>query len=298
VDGLQAWFWFDLQAKATSASGPVLAERDVLSAFGIGAAQWLGTGSFGETWLLDPGGEACAAKVLLDSNYPREYLNREIEGLQRVRSANVVTLREVRDVDLSSEKRTCLLFDYIDGGDLASNLRSGAWPDEQEVFDFAVGLLSGLEALHALDAIHRDIKLENVALQSGAWGQPVVLDLGLVKFLDGDTFTLYPQLVGTCPFMSPEQIRGEQARKGADVWAAGVVLHLLLAGSHPFFEGWDGRLDRSAALERVLAGPNPLPTTVSEPLRSLVPQLLSGKPYERGSAARAIRTLRNGGQGD
>jgi serine/threonine protein kinase len=182
-----------------------------------------------------------------------------------------------------------LFFEYVDGNDVMTWLRANDWPTEPEVLVFAAGLFEGLVALHEQEAVHRDLKPENIALRRSGWGQPVILDLGLAKLLDEPSITAYPALLGTAPYMAPEQLRGDRARKAADMWAAGVVLHLLLAREHPFYG--PQAVTQDTALPLLEAGPPPLPETVGEPLRSITSRLLSPLPYQRGSAERALGEL-------
>jgi eukaryotic-like serine/threonine-protein kinase len=66
-----------------------------------------------------------------------------------------------------------------------------------------IGVLDGLVTIHGAEIVHRDIRPGNVALRHNAWTNPVILDLGLVRDLMGDSITVYPNLLGTIPFMSP-----------------------------------------------------------------------------------------------
>ena len=294
VNDIQAFFYYE-PIEISSAFDPQLAMEDLVTAFHAKSATPLGRGSFGETWRLEPleaGDAVRAVKIILDASYPQEYLTREVSGLALIDHANIVKLIEVVSVDLAVGSRSALIFEFIDGGDVSSRLSTdGAVVAPLDVFRFSCGLLSAVEALHAVEMIHRDIKPANVALRAGRWDQPVLLDLGLAKVLNQDSLTIYPQLVGTLPFMAPEQIRAEPARKASDLWAIGVLLHLLLSGSHPFFDGRIGSLSRNDALDRVLGGPRPLPVEVPLPLANVVTRLLSAEPHLRGSAGRALRDL-------
>lgn len=298
MDDVDALFWYEPRPqKAVGYERPVLDPEEIRGAFGAARAELLGRGAFGETWRLSGDAFAttgdAAAKVIYRDGYPPERLARETDGLLRTSSPNVVKLLEARTVDLHGGSRAALLFEFVKGGDVAGAIGAGAWPRYPEVHAFAAGVLTGLVALHGTNTAHRDIKPENIALREGDWAQPVILDLGLSKQLDVDALTTYPQLLGTLPFMAPEQIRGEEARKAADVWALGCVLHLLLTRQHPFFGAYADAVHRADALSRVVAGAPPLPADVPEPLRSVVTRLLSPTEHERGSARRALSDLSN-----
>lgn len=294
VDDVDADFWYEPQPPATAYT-PVLDAADVRRALGGADARALGRGAFGETWRLSgtsfvESGDV-AAKVIYREGYPAARLTRETDGLQRTTSEHVVRLLHAGLVELGGKQRAVLLFEFVEGGDVAAALGDGAWPTHVQVHDFAVGALRALVALHQTNTAHRDIKPENIALRNGEWGSPVVLDLGLSKQLDVDTLTTYPQLLGTLPFMAPEQIRGEEARKAADVWALGCVLQLLLSRRHPFYGPRTASVSRAQALTLVEAGAPPLPDDVPEPLRTVVVRLLNPVAHARGSAARALGDL-------
>lgn len=290
---LDALFWWEPGSPASNA-GPTLPADAVAAACSASSADFLGRGSFGETWRIARADGPRAVKVVLDDQYPKRLLDREVRGLQRVRDDRVVALNSVEMLDLPVGKRPALVFEFVDGGDVAGRLQRGQWPTAQEVHAFTRGLLTGVAALHAVDTVHRDIKPENVALRAGAWDTPVLLDLGLAKLLSGESLTQYPALMGTFPFMAPEQVRQEPARKAADVWAVGVVAFTLLARTHPFYDGRNQAVLSADALQRLARGPRPLPGSVPEPLASVVPRLLSFEPHQRGSAARALNDLRGG----
>jgi len=291
-DDIDALFFYEPGQHAQLV--PVLSTEEMCRVFGASAAILLGRGSFGETWRLsgmvggaDPD---VAVKVILNGAYPTERLAREVEGLRRTSSNHVVRLLGTSGVDLSIGRRAALRFEYVPGGDVDAAVAANQ-PTYEQINAFASGVLAGVVAMHRTDTVHRDLKPENIALRGGDWTQPVLLDLGLAKILDMDTMTAYPTLLGTLPFMAPEQVRMEPARKGADLWAVGVILHLLLTGKHPFFRTADDALTRAQAHARMVAGAPALPADVPEPLRTVAARLLNKAPNERGSAARALRDL-------
>lgn len=264
---------------------------DVAAAFEVGSVRPLGRGAFGETWRLDlTDGTHRAAKVIMSPTYSKDRLDREVEGLRRVNSPYVVKLLETTAVDIGGATRAALVFEFIPGGDAASKLEPGRQIDPEEVVSFGQGVMSGLMALHGVDTVHRDIKPENIAVRGGDWGQPVVLDLGLARVLDHDSITSYPSLMGTAPFMAPEQLRQERARKAADIFAVGVVMHLMLAGQHPFYEGRT-TITLLEAVDLIKAGPAALPSAVPAGLSDLVRRFVGPDEADRGSARRACRDL-------
>ena len=173
-------------------TGQVFTADEIQVAFGQ-APSYLGTGSFGETWRV---GDS-AMKVIHDVDYPMPRLEREVSGLRRVHHPGVVSLIDVREVDLRGQSHSVLEFEFINGGDLQSRFDSGVWPSQDAAEALLVGLLEAIHALHSCRTVHRDIKPANIALRDGAWSSPVLLDLGLSRNLDDSTLTVYPTFLGT-----------------------------------------------------------------------------------------------------
>jgi len=157
-------------------------------------------------------------------------------------------------------------------------------------------LLSGLATLHDHGVIHRDIKLDNcMVVRAGGHQRVVLLDLGLAKVIRADlvSSTLLStkgRLVGTLPYLSPEQALGEPIDARTDVYAAGVVLFELLAGRRPFV-GTDYQV-----LVAHVEEPPPLPSALS-PSAVIPPALddvtlraLAKRREDRFPSADAFRT--------
>jgi len=138
-----------------------------------------------------------------------------------------------------------LVLELIEGETLEQRLRKGPIP-VPEALDIARQIAEALEAAHDEGIIHRDVKPANVLLTGR--GGVKVLDFGIAKntVLDGTaaagaalteqatSLTIDGTLMGTPPYMAPEQIRGEEADKRADIWAFGCVLYEMLAGRGAF----------------------------------------------------------------
>lgn len=256
-------------------------------ALGADSVTFLGAGAFGDTWRVGN----TAVKIICEDGYPRERVSREVRGLQRVNSDYVVKLTLVGEVELGGQGRPALTFEYVEGGDLQDALSSGYRPTSEEVDALIVGLLKGLDAMHSADGtVHRDIKPPNIALRNGSWSSPVILDLGLARSMSESTVTVYPGRLGTAPFMAPEQIRGERARKAADLFAVGATVLTISSGVHPFYEPnrtftWD------EALESISAGPRNIPGHLSENAKSVLSRLVRFEEYERGSARSNLKRM-------
>jgi serine/threonine-protein kinase len=264
---------------------PHYTEAEVAAALG-GPVSHLGSGASGDTWRR----AGTAVKIIFDSSYPDDRLRREVGGLQRVSSPHVVRLLGTQAVDLRGEQRRALVFEYIEGGDVAGRITAGQLPAVPEAVEFLRGLLAGIGDLHAGQTVHRDIKPANIALRDGDWARPVLLDLGLARGAGEATITAYPAHVGTLAYMAPEQLQGLPARQASDLFAAGVTVRELMSGRHPFYD--PGSLPPPGEMiARIAKGPYPLPAGVPAHVAELLDRLTAAATSERGSARSSLKRL-------
>lgn len=268
-------------------AGPRFDRATVSAALGATDLEFLGAGSFGDTWRIGDH----AVKIICVDGYPPERVAREVAGLSRVASKNVVGLIDTTTVRLGGKDCPTLVFEYVPGGDLQKRIAESQSPNADEASALLIGLLRGVRDLHRADGtVHRDIKPANIGLRHGSWGEPVLLDLGLARGNSESTVTVYPGLVGTTGFMAPEQLAGQRARKAADLFGAGVSVRAVLLGRHPFYEpGSNYTIDE--ARERISAGPVELPPEITGATRDVLDRIVSPAEHERGSATSNLRRL-------
>ncbi len=158
-------------------------------------------------------------------------------------------------------------------------------------------VLCGLAALHAHGIVHRDVKPANVLLDRAADGTivPRLADLGVARARQEHDTTRAGLVVGSPCFMPPEQARGDRCGPAADLYAAGVTLHTLLAGTAPFHgPAADVLLEKARECEDRLGH---LPH-VRASTRALVRWLAAPRPEDRpataGEAVAAIDRILSG----
>ena len=107
--------------------------------------------------------------------------------------------------------------------------------------------------------MHRDLKPENIFLvQPDGAETAKVLDFGIAKLMPAASYAVEPRatgagvVLGTLPYMAPEQLRGEAVQPAWDIWALAVIAFEVLTGAHPF------TIDDQAAVDGRLAGGRPL----------------------------------------
>src|SRR5262245_416110 len=135
------------------------------------------------------------------------------------------------------ERWPYLAMELIDGVPLQEYVR--ATPDIRARLELFTQICDAVEHAHQKGVIHRDLKPANILVTAA--GQPKILDFGVARATDGETpmttmHTEAAQVLGTIPYMSPEQIGGriDQLDTRSDVYSLGVILYELLAGRLPY----------------------------------------------------------------
>lgn len=154
-------------------------------------------------------------------------LTREGEIVAQLRHPHIVRLLERGE----QGGRVYLAMELVEGETLARYLQRGPL-SSAECLRIARELASALATLHAAGVVHRDVNPNNIMIDRG--GRSVLLDFGLARGHRHSTLTRPQTLLGTLPYMAPEQLRGEDAGPAADVWAFGVVCAEMLTGRLPW----------------------------------------------------------------
>ena len=168
---------------------------------------------------------------------------------------------------------------FIDGDDLGTPLAEGPLP-LASTLRYARHLASGLMAVHAAGVVHRDIKPANVMIGEG--DQAVLMDFGIAKSsASGATqYTAPGASPGTMAYMAPEQARGEQADQRTDIYAFGLLLQEMIAGTR--------ELSVVEILGRLKSAPPSLRAShpeVPEALDAIVTRCLQPNPSKRFQTA-------------
>ena len=261
----------------------------------------LGKGGMGEVFLardtkLD---RKIALKVLppqaAASQERLERFRREAKAVAALNHPNIVTIYSVEEVD----GHHFLTMEYVEG-----NTLSEAVPETglelPRFFEISIALADALSKAHEKGIIHRDLKPRNVMVDRD--GRIRVLDFGLAKLLptkpvggmDPDSteptevLTGEGKVVGTTPYMSPEQLRGRPLDARSDIFSLGILLYWMSTGRHPF-----GRDTSADVISAILSVDPPPVTEVKEDmprhLGRVIRHCLEKDPSQRFQTALDVR---------
>ncbi len=142
----------------------------------------------------------------------------------------------IYEIDETSDGQLFLVMPCYEGTPLNEKIEKGPLL-VNEAIDIAIQIADGLHAAHEKGIVHRDIKSSNIFITSK--GQVKVMDFGLARSAGMTQLTRTGITVGTVPFMSPEQVRGDQVDHQTDIWSFGVVLYEMITGRMPFRGGYN-----------------------------------------------------------
>ena len=255
----------------------------------------IGQGGMGEVWKAhdDNLDRDVAIKMLLSGaiggTRSRDRFRREALVLSRLSHPGVATIFDF-DVQDGCE---FLVMEYVSGGTLESRLAPGPLPIG-DVLRLGASIADALDNAHRSGFVHRDLKPGNVALTAD--GQPKILDFGLAVLLAGGSsmgrVTEAGIIMGSLPYMSPEQLFGDPGDARTDIYALGVMLFEMTTGQRPFVKD-----RREALMFAIISNAAPsvrsLRSDAPDALDRLIAECLRKEPEHRPASAAVVgETLR------
>ena len=222
-----------------------------------------------------------------------ERFRREAKAVAALNHPNIVTIYSVEE----DEGVPFFTMEYIEGSTL-SKIIPAKGLDTKRFLDLAVTISDAMCCAHEGGITHRDLKPGNIMVS--ATGQVKILDFGLAKVaredsgevhsdshLETEFLTSEGKILGTTPYMSPEQLKGKPVDQRSDIFSLGTILYSMATGKHPFLAESSAEL-----ISSILSHHPPRVTEVREGL----PEYLSGvirrclekDPADRYQSARGL----------
>ena len=218
---------------------------------------------------------------------------REARTVAGLSHPNIVTLFSVEE----EEGTRFLTMELVEGRSLDQVVTTGGLPLAR-VLDLAIPLAAALSAAHERSVVHRDLKPGNVMVTHDGWVK--VLDFGLAKIASEESLELgatvgvsaapisgVGQVLGTVPYMAPEQIRGETVDARSDLFALGIILYELVTGRRPFAGATPADVS-SAILRDAPPAVVSLRADLPRDLNRIVSRCLEKNPKDRFQTARDV----------
>ncbi len=258
----------------------------------------LGQGGMGVVYLAQQENPQrnVALKVIRSGIMSRELLRRfdlETAVLGRLQHSGIARIHEAGVYDDGSGGRPFFAMDYVDGPSLIEYARRHQL-NVRDRLKMLIQVCNAVHHAHQRGVIHRDLKPGNILVTPD--GQPQILDFGVARATDSDLQistlqTGIGQLIGTLPYMSPEQVtgRGQDIDTRSDVYGLGVIAYELLTGKQPY--DLKGRPIVTAA--KVISEDEPSPLTAADrqfrgDLNTIVLKALAKEPDRRYQSAAAL----------
>ena len=257
----------------------------------------LGAGGMAEVFLADDTqlGRPVALKFLPPETQAdplaQRRLLREARAAAILDHSHICAVYEVGETD----GRSYIAMQYVEGETLDARLRRST-PELQEILAIAVQVVDALTEAHAHGILHRDIKPGNIMVTSR--GHAKVMDFGLAKHDPASAsapeasrtmsaISRQGDIVGTAPYMSPEQARGELLDPRSDLFSVGVLLYEMVTRQRPF----QGASTAALAVAILTSEPQPLARFAADApaeLDRIVMKLLRKQPDQRYQTAKDL----------
>ena len=239
----------------------------------------LGEGGMGEVYLAeDTELDRKIALKFLPPQYDEDAeiktrFKREAKAAAALNHPNIITIYEVGEF----EGKTYIAMEYVEGESLKECLSRQELSLEKSI-EIAIEVCKGLSEAHQAGIVHRDIKPDNILINSKE--QVKIADFGLAKVKGVSRLTKAESTLGTVSYMSPEQTRGEDVDQRSDIFSFGAVLYEMITARLPF-EG-----DYEAAITYSILHEEPEPVerfkaNVPNGLQTIIDKTLAKTPDER-----------------
>src|SRR5258705_5410814 len=194
----------------------------------------LGSGGMSTVYLANDGtlDRAVAVKVMhremSEQADQLERFRQEARAVAKLSHPNVVSV-----IDAGEDGGPpYIVFEYVEGETLKQRINRNGALEPQEAIAYAIEIARGLAVAHGRNMVHRDIKPQNILIDTE--GRAKLTDFGISRQLEQDGMTATGRVLGTTDYVAPEQAMGHKVDPRSDIYSLGVVLYEMLIGQVPF----------------------------------------------------------------
>jgi eukaryotic-like serine/threonine-protein kinase len=226
---------------------------------------------------------------LAEDRQSLERFRREAKAASALNHPNICTVYDIGE----DAGRVFIAMEYLEGDTLSARIKKGPIPLD-ETLKIAIAIASALDAAHRKGIVHRDLKPGNIMItETGA----KLLDFGLAKYevpavATEETITVLTgelKVVGTLPYMSPEQVRGEKLDSRTDLFSFGTVLYEMATGRMAFPGNTPGVI-HDGILNRTPIPASPIDQSLPPKLNEIISKTLDKDRRMRYQSAAEIHT--------
>jgi len=248
----------------------------------------LGSGGSGMIWKAEDLSlgrvvalKALRAELAADSEMSLRFRD-EARTLAKLSHANVASLYSL----IEDDDGLFLVLEYVEGNTLAALLATSGPLPLESAFALFHQVLDGVGHAHEMGVVHRDLKPANLMVD--ARGRVKVMDFGIARVAGAARTTHHGKLVGTPEYMSPEQVRGEDATIRSDIYSLGILLFEMVAGQTPFRGSASFELMR-AQVEDAPPDPRALRPDLDARVAAAILRALAKRPADRFASTRELQ---------
>uniref|UniRef100_A0A8C8RSK4 Serine/threonine-protein kinase Nek11 n=1 Tax=Pelusios castaneus TaxID=367368 RepID=A0A8C8RSK4_9SAUR len=280
---------FQETVKHVSGSAPISTCSETLIARRYVLQQKLGRGSFGTVYLVSDkkGKQGEELKVLKEISVgdlkPNETVEANLEAqlLSKLNHPAIVKFYS----SFVERESFCIITEYCEGRDLDCKIQeykeSGKIFTENEIIEWFIQLLLGVNYMHERRILHRDLKTKNIFLKNNLLK---IGDFGVSRLLMGSC-DLATTFIGTPYYMSPEALKHQGYNTKSDIWSLGCILYEMCCMDHAF----TGHNFLSIVLKIVEGNTPTLPDRYPSKLNTVLHSMLNKNPSLRPSAAEILK---------
>jgi serine/threonine-protein kinase len=216
---------------------------------------------------------------LLSDPASRQRFTHDLQTLSHVRHPGIVEILEFGTLTAGGY----IVMEFLRGEDLRGILHREGPLDRQRALRVLAAVCSAVEAAHGAGVLHRDLKPENIMV-SDDLAEVKILDFGVTKVVAEESVPASAPILGTPPYMAPEQFRGMPFEASSDIFSLGVLAYEMLSGELPFGRGSVGEI----VLAQSHGAPPLAAAGVPPGMERAIRMALDPNPDRRPTSARAF----------